>query len=125
LIDLSSTGIGRGKFFQLALECVGLSTNMNTVPGDQGSALLPSGLRLGTPAMTSRGLGVVDMEQVATWIAAVAEHIKDVQMPTDKDARVEVMKTFIDSLTTDSFYKTLHDEVIAFSRRFPLPSDAH
>jgi glycine hydroxymethyltransferase len=125
LIDLSATGIGRGKFFQLALERVGLSTNMNTVPGDQGSALLPSGLRLGTPAMTSRGLGVVDMEQVATWIAAVAEHIKDVQMPTDKDARVEVMKTFTDSLRTDSFYKTLHDEVIAFSRRFPLPSDAN
>lgn len=124
LIDLSSTGVGRGKFFQLALECVGLSANMNAVPGDQGSALLPSGLRLGTPAMTSRGLGTAEMEHVATWIAAVADHIKEFQLPSTKEERAAVMKTFTESLATDPFYKTLHNEVIAFSHRFPLPSDS-
>ncbi|MBP9748956.1 hypothetical protein KBD18_01995, partial [Patescibacteria group bacterium] len=84
----------------------------------------PSGLRLGTPAMTSRGLGTTEMEQVATWIAAVAAHIKDFQLPATKEERAAVMKTFTESLTSDPFYKILHDEVTAFSHRFPLPSDS-
>lgn len=123
LIDLSSTGSGRGKFFQLALERVGLSTNMNAVPGDQGSALYPSGLRLGTPAVTTRGMGAQEMEQIATWIAAVAEHIKEIQLPAAKEERAAVIQALTASFTTDPFYDTVHNEVVVFSRRFPLPSD--
>lgn len=122
LLDFTSTGTGRGKFFHFALERIGLYANMNTVPNDQGSALYPSGLRLGTPAATTRGMSVEEMKMIAGWIHQVAEHIKDLQMPTEKEARTAMMKTFTESLASDPFYATLREEVRALCNRFPIPA---
>jgi glycine hydroxymethyltransferase len=123
LLDFSSTGNGRGKFFHLALERIGLYANMNTVPNDAGSALYPSGLRLGTPAATTRGMGTEDMKTIAGLIARVADHIKDQQMPTEKDARNATMKEFETSLKTDLFYNDLREEVRELCNRFPVPGN--
>lgn len=121
LIDLTPSGAGRGKFFHLALERIGLYANMNTVPNDQGSALFPSGLRIGTPAATSRGMGTEDMKTIAHWIHRVADHLKEQQMPTDKDARTATIKEFTASLASDPFYATLREDVRALCNRFPIP----
>ncbi len=125
VLDLSSTGVSRGKFFHLALERIGLYANMNTVPGEKGSALLPSGLRVGTPAATTRGMGTEEMERIAEWISKVAEHIKDVQVAATKEERAATMKAFKESLMTDPFYATLREEVREMCRKFPLPVGAH
>ncbi|MCI0479675.1 serine hydroxymethyltransferase, partial [Candidatus Uhrbacteria bacterium] len=77
LVDLRPTGMGRGKFLQDALERIGLYANMNTIPRDP-FPLRPSGLRLGTPAATTRGMGPAEMERIAGWIADVRDHIADV-----------------------------------------------
>lgn len=122
LVDFSSAGIGRGKLFHLALERIGLYANMNTVPNDQSSALWPSGLRLGSPGATTRGMGAPEMFKIADWIFRIAEHIQDVQIPTDKEARSAAMKTFVNSLQTDPFYTTLREEVRELCRKFPIPS---
>lgn len=62
-----------GKYFEKALDAVGLTLNANALPGDTGGAFRPDGVRLGTPAMTTRGMGVTEMQQVADWMTAVAK----------------------------------------------------
>jgi glycine hydroxymethyltransferase len=67
LIDLTRRGIG-GKPAARALDRAGIELNYNTVPYDTRKPFDPSGLRLGTAALTTRGLGERDMPQVAEWI---------------------------------------------------------
>ena len=67
LIDLTSRGIG-GKPAAQALDTAGIECNYNTVPYDPRKPFDPSGIRLGTPALTTRGLGPAQMPQVAAWI---------------------------------------------------------
>jgi glycine hydroxymethyltransferase len=67
LVDLTSRGIG-GRPAAEALERAGLVLNYNAVPFDPRKPLDPSGIRLGTPAITTRGLGTGHMLEVARWI---------------------------------------------------------
>ncbi|OGL73780.1 hypothetical protein A3E39_03535 [Candidatus Uhrbacteria bacterium RIFCSPHIGHO2_12_FULL_60_25] len=122
LMDLSPTGIGRGMLFHSGLERMGLYANKNAVPNDQSSPFYPSGLRLGTPAATTRGMTTADMKQVASWIAQFAEHVKDIQVPADKAERQRILKAFDRSLITDPFYETLRGEVRNLCRRYPIPA---
>jgi len=121
LIDLTPTGPGRGMFVDLALERIGLCANRNTVPNDPSNAFYPSGLRLGTPAATTRSMGEAEMKQIASWIGQVVEHIKDFQLPTEKEARLALIKQYKESLKTDVWYQALRDQVDSMCGRFPVP----
>ncbi len=81
LIDLTPQGIG-GKPAARGLDRAGIETNYNTVPFDQRKPFDPSGLRIGTPAITTRGLTEEHMPQLASWmdeaIAAAAKEDEDV-----------------------------------------------
>jgi glycine hydroxymethyltransferase len=66
-----------GKDAEEALGRVGITTNKNTVPGETRSPMITSGVRIGTPAMSSRGATVEDAARVADWIADVLENIQD------------------------------------------------
>ena len=68
LLDLRGTGI-TGKELEHRLDEVRITANKNTVPGDPESPFVTSGVRLGTPAVTSRGFGTEEMKQIAGWIA--------------------------------------------------------
>ena len=70
LVDCNSVGIS-GLKAQNALQAAGIITNKNTIPYDQRSPFIASGLRLGTPALTSRGMGTNEMATVAAWICRV------------------------------------------------------
>jgi glycine hydroxymethyltransferase len=70
LIDLTSKNIG-GKPAAQALDRAGIETNYNTVPFDPRKPFDPSGIRIGTPAITTRGLGVEHMPAIADWISRV------------------------------------------------------
>jgi glycine hydroxymethyltransferase len=77
LVDLSSKGIA-GKPAAQALDRAGIELNYNTVPYDPRKPFDPSGLRLGTPALTTRGLTEEQMPQVATWMDdAITAAVKD------------------------------------------------
>jgi glycine hydroxymethyltransferase len=67
LIDLTNRGIS-GRPAAEALDRAGLVTNRNAIPFDPRKPLDPSGLRIGTPAVTSRGMGAEEMEQIARWL---------------------------------------------------------
>jgi glycine hydroxymethyltransferase len=70
LIDLTNKGIG-GKPAAQALDRAGLETNYNTVPFDPRKPFDPSGIRIGTPAVTSRGMREPEMRQIGAWIDEV------------------------------------------------------
>lgn len=119
LLDLSSSGLGRGVFLHQALEAAGIYANKNMVPGDKSTAFYPSGLRLGTPAVTTRGMGVEEMKQIADWISRVSDKIKDAQLPTVKEARLAFLKEFKASLA-DKFYSDIKAEVKTLCDKFPV-----
>ncbi|MBR2586796.1 serine hydroxymethyltransferase [Candidatus Saccharibacteria bacterium] len=73
LIDIKKSFGFDGKFFERALDRVGLNLNANSLPTDKGAAFRPSGVRLGTPAVTTRGLGETEMKQIAKWMRRVAD----------------------------------------------------
>jgi glycine hydroxymethyltransferase len=74
LIDLRNKGIP-GKKLAKALDRARIVSNYNTIPGDQAPPFNPSGLRLGTPAITTRGFKEPEAQQVAAFISKVAENI--------------------------------------------------
>ena len=68
LLDLRDTGV-TGKELEHKLDEVNITANKNAIPNDPASPFITSGLRIGTPAVTSRGLKEADMVQIAEWIA--------------------------------------------------------
>ena len=76
LIDLRNKNV-TGKAAQLALESAGITLNKNGVPFDDKSPLITSGIRIGTPAVTTRGMGIAEMERIATLIDEVIAHVDD------------------------------------------------
>ncbi len=97
LVDVfDSKGISGGDF-EVALDEVGITLNKNVVPDDPRSPLDPSGVRIGVPAVTTRGMKEEDMERIAGWINEVAENIDD--------------KVFL---------RRMRKEVKTFCKKFPL-----
>lgn len=84
-----------GKALEKALELAGITVNKNTVPGETRSPFVTSGIRVGTPALTSRGMGKNEMKQVASLIHETCENI------ADEKALKEIKKKVIH--LTDSF----------------------
>ncbi|MBA7620544.1 Serine hydroxymethyltransferase [subsurface metagenome] len=87
LVDLAETGV-TGRQAEEALGKVGIVVNRNTVPFDPNPPLITGGIRLGTPAVTTRGFGKEEMKRIATLVIEVISHIDDVGM--QKKAAEEV-----------------------------------
>jgi glycine hydroxymethyltransferase len=98
MIDVLSSFNVTGKQAQQLLDTVGLTANMNMIPDDTRSPMDPSGLRLGTPAITTRGAKESDMEKIAEWITQVLKNPGDTTL-----------------------HQTIHQEVTAFAEQFPVP----
>ena len=96
LLDLAKWSID-GETASVLLEEAHLIVNKNKIPGDHGTAKKPSGIRLGTPAMTSRGMGEEEARLIARWVVEVVTH------PEEPALR-----------------KRVKEEVIALCRRFPI-----
>jgi glycine hydroxymethyltransferase len=99
LIDLTNKKL-TGKEAEIALGKAGITVNKNTVPYDPRSPFDPSGIRMGTPALTTRGMKEAEMLQVASWIDEAVNHQND-----------------------DKHLAKIHAAVKAFTADYPLPSD--
>ncbi len=99
LVDLTPQGVA-GKPVAKALDRAGLVANYNAVPYDTRKPFDPSGIRLGTPAVTSRGMGVAEMRQIGAWIdevvAAVAKDDEDAL-----NATTDRVEAHVRELTSD------------------------
>jgi glycine hydroxymethyltransferase len=73
LVDVFSQGI-RGKEAENALHAANITVNKNAIPFDTNPPMNPSGIRLGTPALTTRGMGTEEMKQLGKWIADALRH---------------------------------------------------
>jgi glycine hydroxymethyltransferase len=89
-----------GKVAEEALDKIGLTLNKNSIADDPLPPFKPSGIRLGTPAITTRGMKETDMAKIAEW-----------------------MKQAIDNREDEGKLNTLRMEVRDFALQFPLPSD--
>jgi len=87
LVDLSPQGI-TGRDAEQALEATGITVNRNTIPFDPRPAPIASGIRLGTPAVTTRGFGVEEMRRVASLIIKVLSSAADKR--TQEQVRLEI-----------------------------------
>jgi glycine hydroxymethyltransferase len=76
LVDVFSKGMF-GSEAELALGKAGITVNKNAIPFDTNPPLKPSGIRVGTPALTTRGMKEAQMRQIATWITSALEHRND------------------------------------------------
>ncbi|MBR3254188.1 serine hydroxymethyltransferase [Candidatus Saccharibacteria bacterium] len=98
-----------GKTYEKALDMVGLTLNANSLPNDKSAAFRPSGVRLGTPAITTRGLGTEEMKTLAKWMKKVADICKEAGEEEN-----------LDKYTAE--LETIHSEVRELALKFPVPS---
>ena len=102
LIDLSNKGV-TGKASEKALERAGITVNKNMVPFDERSPFITSGMRVGTPAITTRGMGKDEM-------LAIVELIDRVVSDIENEATIEQVKSEVQSLCNSfPLYRELHD----------------
>jgi glycine hydroxymethyltransferase len=100
LVDVMRSFNIDGKVAEDAFDKIGLTMNKNAIPDDPLPPYKPSGVRLGTPAVTTRGMKEADMEKVAEWMQLAIKHRSD-----------------------DKALAGLRQEVVEFCKQFPLPSD--
>jgi glycine hydroxymethyltransferase len=96
LVDLIDKGI-TGKEADAALGSANITVNKNTVPNDPQSPFVTSGIRVGTPAVTTRGFGEAEVKDLANWMCDVMDNINNT-------ATIERVK----------------DQVLAVCKRFPV-----
>ncbi len=97
LLDLSESAV-TGKAAEIALDEAGITVNKNTVPNEKRSPFVTSGIRIGTPALTTRGMKATEMKKIAGWITTVLNNVEDAA------AKAKV-----------------HNEVKELCKQFPLP----
>lgn len=121
IMDLSGFGPGLGGCVSYAMDVAGIYANRNTVPNEPGSPFYPSGVRLGTPLVTSRGMKEAEMIQIGHWIARVVKHVTaSTQLPADKKLRGRFLQQFRTAADQDLQLLTIAQEVKALAHRFPL-----
>jgi len=120
LLDLSKYG-GLGALLEYAMDIAHMTANKNTIPQEPVSPFYPSGLRLGTPAITTRGMKEDEMRQIARWIAQIIDHIKGNTLPEEKESRAKFVTDFKDHAKTDPFLVNLGKEVSSLASTFPVP----
>ena len=109
LIDTKRSFGFDGKFYEKALDMVGLTLNANSLPSDKSAAFRPSGVRLGTPAITTRGLGKPEMRQLASWMLQIANICKSAGSEEELSSHQKDLDA-------------VHAEVKALCAKFPTPT---
>lgn len=120
VVDLTSYSVGFGTQVAYAMDVAGMYANRNTIPGEPVSPFYPSGLRLGTPLVTTRGMKEAEMTQIGQWIAQVVEHVKDETLPGERKQRAAFVRAFKSKADEDPYLLAIRDEVKALATQFPL-----
>lgn len=120
LIDLRNKEVS-GWFVALALEYAGIIMNRNTVPNETASPFYPSGLRMGTPALTVRGMKEAEMEKIAEWILEVIDIVGVRKIPVGKEERKKYLDSFRKEMEKDKRLKEIKKEVKELCKRFRIP----
>lgn len=120
LIDLRNKRTS-GWFVAWALEKAGIVTNKNTLPNDPNPPFYPSGLRLGTPALTVRGMKEKEMQIISNWILEVIELLSGYNIPSNPHARLTYLKAFKKKFENHPRLAEIRGEVKKLCLSFPIP----
>lgn len=120
LVDLQKQQVS-GKIAAEALEIAGIVLNFSLVPYDPMPPFYTSGIRIGTPALTTRGMKEKEMVKVGNWIAEVIKEVEGYTLPADKEGRLELLKKFRSEIVKNKKLLTIQKEVTAFAKKFPVP----
>jgi glycine hydroxymethyltransferase len=120
LIDLRNKKVN-GATAALALEVAGVVLNKNGVPFDTNPPFYPSGIRLGTPALTTRGMREKEMKKVAQFMDRAIQEIAGWEFPKDKVERTKVWKGYKEKIYKNKKLLQIAKEVKMFCNKFPVP----
>jgi len=121
VINLVDFGKGKGVFVEKALEAADINVNKSTVPNEPSVPYYPSGIRLGTPAVTSRGMKEKEMEITGKLIAKIVKEFATTDMPETKEERNAKVKEFKEKIRDNQFVLEVKKEVNALAGKFPVP----
>lgn len=123
-IDLNNKSVD-GWTAAWALEAAGIICNRQTIPYDFRSPYYPSGLRLGTPAVTTRGMKEKEMKQIAQWINRAIEHLEKIDLKDigsgDREKDQRARKEFRQEIFKDREMLRIRKLVKEFCQKFPVP----
>lgn len=120
VIDLRSQGVV-GNIVAEALEVAGIVVNYNTVPHDPNPPFYPSGIRLGTPAITTRGMKEKEMVQIGKWIAEVVRDVSHYRLPEMKEERAKFVCAVKKDQWRNKKLLAMAGEVRKMCQEFPVP----
>jgi glycine hydroxymethyltransferase len=120
VIDLRPLSLS-GNVVVESLEMAGIIVNRNSVPNDPSPPYYPSGIRIGTPALTTRGMKGPEMKIISEWILKVINHVNDEKLPEEKEKKAEYIKSFRQKIKSDKFLKNIAEEVKNLCKNFPTP----
>jgi len=121
LVDLTPFGKGVGTFAEKALDAAGITLNKNTIPKDPSSPFYPSGIRLGTPCLTTRGMKEEEMKVIGAWIVEAVQEVKGYQLPETKEERIAYLQQFRKDIAQNPKLREIKQQVAALCTQFPLP----
>ena len=121
LKSLTDLGFGLGYQAQYALDEAAITVNKNTIPGESASPFYPSGIRLGSAALTTRGTKENDMIKIAGWIKKVLEEVRGHDLPKEQEKRKEFLKAYREQVHKNKNLKDIRKEIEKFAGKFPVP----
>jgi len=119
LVDLRPQNLS-GNVVAEALEVAGIVVNRNSVPNDTMPPFYPSGMRLGTPAITTRGMKEKEMKVISEWILKIIHYVKGDKLPTNPKKRSIFMKEYKRRIAEDKFLLEVANEVKSLCKKFPV-----
>ena len=120
VVDLRPQGV-IGNIVAEALEVANIVVNRNSVPHDTNPPFFPSGIRLGTPAITTRGMRGKEMKTIGKWIVDIIRHVSHYRLPEIKEKRVEFIKKVKKELEEDPKLLQIRTQVKSLCHKFPVP----
>src|SRR3989339_652040 len=114
---------GKGIFVQDALDEANITMNKNTIPADPSSPFYPSGVRMGTPSLTTRGMKEHEMEIIGKWISEVINEVKKYELPEDKKEIQNYLKQFREEIKQNKKIHEIKNQVVELCKKFPLYPD--
>lgn len=122
LVDLTAFGKGFGVFAQDALDVAGITVNKNTIPGDPSSPFYPSGIRMGTPPITTRGMKEPEMKLIGRFISEAINEVKNYSLP-EKETRAAYLANFEEEIRKNERLKAIRKQVYELCQKFPVYPD--
>jgi glycine hydroxymethyltransferase len=120
VIDLRPLSLS-GNVVAEALEKAGIVANRNAVPNDNMPPFYPSGVRLGTPGLTTRGMKEKEMKIIADYICQIINYVKNEKLPAEKEKRSEFIKAYRNRIKNDKFLKEINKKIKILCQKFPIP----